>query len=61
MRRKGLWIAGIDFPFGQARRFIETIGWPDTWQGYVDHVGTMTRTAFRATLDAYREGQARRR
>lgn len=28
LRRPGPWIAGIDFPFGQARRFIETISWP---------------------------------
>ena len=43
LQRPGPWIAGIDFPFGQARRFIETIGWPDSWQGYVDYVGEMTR------------------
>jgi len=24
LQRPGPWIAGIDFPFGQARRFIET-------------------------------------
>lgn len=55
LEQPGPWIAGIDFPFGQARRFVETIGWPDTWQGYVDHVATMTRKEFRAALDAYRE------
>ena len=27
----GPWIAGIDFPFGQARKFIENIGWPKSW------------------------------
>ena len=32
LREPGPWIAGIDFPFGMARRFIETIGWPATWQ-----------------------------
>ncbi len=57
LRRPGPWIAGIDFPFGQARRFIEEIGWPATWQAYVDHVGTMTRTGFRSTLDAYRQSR----
>jgi len=50
----GPWIAGIDFPFGQARRFIETIGWPDTWQGYTDYVGTLDRKTFSAQLDDYR-------
>ncbi len=50
----GPWIAGIDFPFGQARTFIENIGWPGTWQGYVDHVQALGRARFRAVLDAYR-------
>jgi len=54
LRRPGPWIAGIDFPFGQARKFIETIGWPRTWQGYVDHVSVMDRKEFRALLDSYR-------
>jgi hypothetical protein len=54
LRRPGQWIAGIDFPFGQARKFIETIGWPQTWQGYVDHVSAMNRQEFRSALDNYR-------
>jgi hypothetical protein len=54
LRNPGPWIAGIDFPFGQARRFIDTIGWPDTWQGYVDYVRTLSREEFRAALDDYR-------
>jgi hypothetical protein len=31
LTRPGPWIAGIDFPFGQARRFIENIEWPPSW------------------------------
>ena len=58
LQKPGPWIAGIDFPFGQARRFIETIGWPATWQGYVDHVATMSRQEFRDALDAYRKPRA---
>jgi hypothetical protein len=50
----GPWIAGLDFPFGQARKFIEQIGWPDNWGGYVDHVRTLSRANFRAELDVYR-------
>ncbi len=50
----GPWIAGIDFPFGQSRRFIENIGWPTQWQDYVAHVATMDRRAFREQLDDYR-------
>ena len=54
LRRPGPWIAGIDFPFGQARRFIETIGWPRSWAGYVQHAQSLGRQGFCATLDAYR-------
>jgi hypothetical protein len=50
----GRWIAGIDFPFGQSRRFIENIGWPSDWQGYVTHVAKMDRPTFRKLLDEYR-------
>ncbi len=51
----GPWIAGADFPFGLARRFIETIAWPASWQGYVGHVSEMQRQAFRGALDNYRK------
>lgn len=54
LRRPGPWIAGIDFPFGQSRRFIENIGWPRDWADYVDHVASLSRSGFRAALDAYR-------
>ena len=50
----GPWVTGLDFPFGQSRRFIETIGWPDDWAGYVGHVAGMDRAAFRQTLEDYR-------
>ncbi len=55
LQRPGPWIAGIDFPFGQAKKFIETIHWPTSWQGYVKLVGTLTRQEFRDALNAYRE------
>lgn len=53
----GPWIAGIDFPFGQARKFIKTIEWPQTWAGYVQHVGTLNRDEFRSALTSYRESR----
>jgi hypothetical protein len=56
-QRPGPWMAGIDFPFGQARRLIEDLGWPATWDGYVAHAATLGRAGFRALLDAYRAGQ----
>lgn len=55
LRRPGPWVAGIDFPFGQSRKLVETIGWPATWCGYVAHAETLGRDGFRAALDAYRK------
>lgn len=51
----GPWIAGFDFPFGQARRFIETIGWPEDWAAYVALAGAMTRREFFDCLTRYRQ------
>jgi len=55
LAKSGPWIAGIDFPFGLARRFIENIGWPASWPGYVLHASKLGRHGFRQTLDAYKE------
>ncbi|HSO82617.1 DUF429 domain-containing protein [Thiocapsa sp.] len=54
LQQPGPWIAGIDFPFGQSRTFIENIGWPDTWTDYVDHAARLGREGFRTALDGYR-------
>ena len=54
LREPGPWIAGIDFPFGQARRFIDTIDWPASWQGYVRHAAALGRQGFVDTLNGYR-------
>lgn len=54
LQRPGPWIAGIDFPFGQSRKFVETIGWPSDWRGYVCHAESLGRGGFRRALDAYR-------
>jgi hypothetical protein len=53
LQRPGPWVSGIDFPFGQARRFIETIGWPQSWQGYVTHAANLGKAVFERDLDAY--------
>lgn len=58
LRRPGPWIAGIDFPFGQSRRFIETIGWPQTWAGYVGHAAGMSKAGFEDALTRYRQPRA---
>jgi hypothetical protein len=54
LKNPGPWIAGINFPFGQSRTFIENIGWPGDWAGYVEHARSLGREGFRKALDAYR-------
>jgi hypothetical protein len=54
LKRPGPWIAGIDFPFGQSRKFIGNIGWPSTWPDYVAHAESLGREGFRDALDNYR-------
>jgi hypothetical protein len=55
LRKPGPWIAGIDFPFGQSRIFIQNIGWPDSWAGYVEYARSLGREGFRDALNGYRE------
>lgn len=55
LARPGPWIAGIDFPFGLARRFIETAGWPPAWRDYVRHAAALGRDGFRSVLEEYKK------
>ena len=54
LRQPGPWIAAIDFPFGQSRRFIENIEWPLNWSQYVRHAGNLGRENFVAALEDYK-------
>ena len=54
----GPWVAGLDFPFGQARRLVENIGWPDSWAGYVAAVSRLDRADFRKVLEDYKRDRA---
>jgi len=58
LQRPGPWIAGMDFPFGQSRKFIETIGWPENWRGYVTHARSLGRSGFRDELNMYRRSRS---
>ena len=51
----GPWVAGIDFPFGQSRKFIKNIHWPNNWSDYVKFVAKMKRDEYRKSLNDYRE------
>ncbi len=57
LAQPGPWIAGIDFPFGQSRKFIRNIGWPGAWADYVDQVAGLSREQFRQVMIDYRRGR----
>jgi hypothetical protein len=57
LAKPGPWIAGIDFPFGQSRRFIENIDWPSSWAAYVRHAEQLGRSGFREALNSYKQNR----
>ncbi len=59
LNRSGEWVAGVDFPFGQPRKFVENIGWPSTWTRYVASVADMDKNAFECLIRNYQQGRPR--
>jgi hypothetical protein len=57
LNQDGPWVAGIDFPFGQPRKLIKNLAWPDSsWEDYVDKVAAMRDVKeFEDTLAQYRK------
>jgi hypothetical protein len=53
----GPWLAALDFPFGQPRKLISNLGWPETWEGYMRVVASMGKGEFEETLRRYRESR----
>jgi len=53
LRQDGPWVAAFDFPFGQPRKLLGNLNWPQTWDGYVQHVTEMGKVAFEETLTSY--------
>lgn len=57
LARIGPWVAGLDFPFGQPRKLVENLRWPQTWAGYVRLVSAMSKGEFDGLLKDYRDGR----
>ena len=57
LSRSGPWLAGLDFPFGQPRKLIQNLGWPDSWADYVEKIAALGKSGFVATLAAYRQAR----
>src|ERR1700730_2519320 len=54
LRADGPWMAALDFPFGQPRKLIANLGWPQNWRGYMEIVASMSKAEFEDTLHSYR-------
>ncbi|MBI1878698.1 MAG: DUF429 domain-containing protein [Chloroflexi bacterium] len=57
LSQPGPWLAGLDFPFGQPRPLIDNLGWPDSWEGYVQEIARLGKVGFEQTLAAYRRAR----
>lgn len=56
LSREGPWVAGIDFPFGQPRKLIENMLWPqNSWEEFVGFISQMSLKEFDKELRDYRE------
>ncbi len=58
MQQAGPWLAALDFPFGQPRTILLNLGWPLTWEGYIQTVSEMGKTHFEEMLRLYRESRS---
>jgi hypothetical protein len=54
LNHNGPWIAGIDFPFGQPKKLINNLNWPETWEEYVKHVSSLSKEEFEERLTTYK-------
>ncbi len=53
----GTWVAGMDFPFGMPRKFIDDLQYPHVWEQYVAKFGSLTRKDFVNLLTYYKGKQ----
>ena len=51
--RSGPWVAGFDFPFGQPRELVESLGWPTQWRALIAHYGGIPRREIREHFKAF--------
>jgi hypothetical protein len=52
LQKEGPWVCGMDFPFGQPRSLVSALGWPESWEGYVDEVGNLSKKEFEGAIRA---------
>jgi len=54
LRRPGSWVAGLDFPFGLPRGFLDEMGTVRTWSGYVNRLARLGRAGFRERVHRFK-------
>ncbi len=54
----GPWLAALDFPFGQPRKLITNLSWPQTWVGYMQVIASLGKKEFEETLKLYRKSRS---
>ena len=52
LQRRGPWVCGMDFPFGQPRSLVAALGWSGSWEGYVGEVGKLPKEEFEDKIRA---------
>lgn len=55
LNTEGPWLAALDFPFGQPRKLVSNLGWPESWEGCMRASAAMGKHGFEETLRRYRE------
>jgi len=49
----GPWLLATDVPLGMPRGLFDHVDWPrDTWRNFANHVGGMTRSTFRQSIES---------
>ncbi len=59
LRSEGPWLAALDFPFGQPRKLISQLKWPEKWEDYMQVIMSLGKKEFEETLKRYAEGRAK--
>jgi len=49
----GPWVTGMDFAFGQPRKFVDNMGFPTDWEAFVDLIEQMGKKEWVRTVDKY--------
>jgi hypothetical protein len=58
LSQEGMWLAGIDAPFGLPRVFVETHNFK-SWQAYASAFASIDKAVFLSTINTFKNGRAK--